>query len=185
MIIRYLRPHTKIDFDKFNEIIHHKKGKYTFPLQLAILLNHYGLNVKCFSSDDVKTTQEDSEQFKRWFGKDYDYEMQFVSPESYNWVVITGKKKGLFAKRKTSFGEILNYFKKGNIVSFPVDWNTLVGKKGPYEGHFVVLTEIDGENVCLHDPDIGPFVKYKKETVEKAYHHPAIADDLLVVYGLR
>lgn len=183
MIIKYFKPAIKIDFDKFNKIIHHKAGMYSFPLQLAILFDHYGLKTKCFSSDVFKTTKEDPGMFARWFGKDLEYEMKFINTKTFDWMIKTGRRKNLYQNKMTKFEEIRNLFIKGNLVCFPIDGNTLLGKKGPYEGHFVVLSGVEGDSVFLHDPDVGPYIKYQKARVQKAYTHPAIADDMVVVYG--
>lgn len=183
MIIKYFKPATKMDFDKCNKIIHHVPGMYSFPLQLAILLDYYGLKAKCFSSGVFNTTKEDPGMFARWFGKDLQYEMKFINVKTFDWMIKTGRRKKLYQNKKTKFDKIIKLFMKGNLVCFPIDANTLLGKKGPYEGHFVVVSGVEGNSVFLHDPDVGPFVKYKKEKVEKAYTHPAIAEDLVVVYG--
>lgn len=183
MIIKYFKPRFKPDFDKFNRIIHHKKGMYSFPLQLAILFDHYGLKTKCFSSGEFNTTKEDPGMFARWFGKDVEYEMKFINTKTFDWMITEGRKRNLYQNKKTKFDEIINLFMKGNLVCFPLDGNTLIGKKGPYEGHFAVLSGIQGKNVFLHDPDVGAYIKYQKEKVQKAYTHPAIADDLVIVSG--
>jgi hypothetical protein len=183
MIVKYFKPGVIIDFDKFNKIIHHVQGMYSFPLQLAILLDHYGLKTKCFSSGVFNTTMEDPGMFVRWFGKDLEYEMKFINVKTFDWMIKTGRRKRLYQNKKTKFDGIIKLFMRGNLVCFPIDANRLLGKKGPYEGHFVVISGVEEDSVFLHDPDVGPFVKYKKERVEKAYKHPAIADDLVVAYG--
>lgn len=183
MIIKYFKPNFKPNFNKFNKIIHHKKGKYSFPLQLAILLDHYGFKTKCLSSEGYKTTEEDPKMFARWYGKDVEHEIKFINTKSFDWMVLYGRKRKLIQKRKTSFDEIVNLFIKGKIVCFPIDWATLAKKGGPYQGHFVLLSGIENGNILLHDPDVGAFIKYEKEKVENAYSHPAITDDLVVVYG--
>ena len=183
MIIKYFKPRMKIEFDRFNKIIHHKAGMYSFPLQLAILLDHYGLKAKCFSSGGFNTTKEDPGMFARWFGKDLEYEMKFINTKTFDWMITEGRKRNLYQYRKTKFVKLINLFRRGYLVCFPIDWNSLVGKKGPYDGHFVVLSGVQGKNVFLHDPDVGAYIKYQREKVQKAYTHPAIADDLVIVSG--
>ena len=185
MMIKYFKPDVKIDFEKFNKIIHHVKGKATFPLQNAILLNRYGIKTKCFSSDDIPTTKDDPDIFKKWFGDEYDKLIHTVDIDSYNWMATEGKKLNLFKKRKTSFDEIVNLFTKGYVVAFPIDWNTLIGKKGPYQGHFIILSGLEDKNTLLiHDPDNGPYIKYSREILEKSYNHPVITDDLYIAYRI-
>lgn len=87
MIIKYFQSDFEPNFDEMNEVIHHKKGMYTFPPQLGILLSHYGINAHVFSCDDIKTVEEDPDQFRRWFGKDYKDEMKYVDLPTIDWMV--------------------------------------------------------------------------------------------------
>jgi len=184
MMIKYFRPDFEPNFEEFNKIIHHKPGKYTFPMQNAIILNYYNLRSKCFSSDDYNTTKEDPDMFKRWFGDDYEKLKQFIDPEAFDFMVLEGRRINLYEKRRTSFDDIVKLFMSNYLVSFPIDWNTLIGERGGYKGHFVLLSGVKDENrVLIHDPDNGPFMEYKKVKLEKAYNHPAIADDCIVAFS--
>lgn len=183
MMIKYFYPEFRPDFGLLTKIVHHKTGKFTFPLQNAILLDHFGVRAKCFSSDDISEVKKWPGIFKKWFREETETQRKFIDLPSYNWMVREGRRKKLFKKRKTSFGQIIKLFKKGYLVSFVIDWNTLVGKKGPYEGHFVILSGIRSGKVLIHDPDNGPFIAYPQAKIEKAYHHPAIADDVFVAFG--
>lgn len=184
MMIKYYYPQFQVDFAKFDEIIRASKEKYTFPLQSAILLNYFGVAAKCYSSDGYKTTKEDPDNFKKWFGADYEYERKFLDTESFDWMVIEGQKHDLFIKQKTSFDDLLTIYKKGNLVEFVVDWNTLSKKPGPYLGHFLLISGVKDENTILvHDPDRGAHISYPKAQLQKAYSHPVIADDAVIAFG--
>lgn len=182
MIIKYYFPSFDPNFDEINKIIHHKKDSYTFPPQLAILLNHFKIKSEVFSSDDIKKSDEDPDQFKRWYGKDFEQEMKNIDLDNFNWMVDKIRKLNLFAQKKTEFDELLELFNNGYIVSIPIDWNTLTNKIGSYEGHFVVISGISGNTILVHDPDIGPFQKYDIKLLKRAWNHPAIADDYLIAY---
>lgn len=183
MMIKYFYPDFEPDFKEFNRLTRHQKGKYTFPLQNVLLLDHYRVKAKCFSKDDYKTTKEDPKIFKKWYGEEYEQQMKFVDIDSYNWMCLETRKKNLFEQRKTSFNNILNFFKKDWLVCFCVDWHTLKAKKGAFQGHFVLLSGVKGDKFLLHDPDEGPYIEYDKKIAEKAYNHPIIADDLFVGLG--
>ncbi|MDZ4229110.1 MAG: papain-like cysteine protease family protein [Patescibacteria group bacterium] len=185
MVIKYFRSEFEPDFDEMNWVIKHVQGKYGFPPQLAILLDHYGIKAKCFSDDVINASTEDPGQFQRWYGKDYEQQMKFVDVVSFDWMVETMRQKQLLEKRKTEFEEMIEWFKQGKVVYFPIDWNTLNNKGGSYVGHFVVLTGIEGDDVLIHDPDVGPYIKYSFQQVKKAWEHPVIADDLIIVEGLK
>jgi ABC-type bacteriocin/lantibiotic exporter with double-glycine peptidase domain len=183
MIIKYFYPNKKIDIDKMNKIIHHKKGKYTFTIQLSILLDHYKIKSECYSYDPLETLEENPNLFKDYFGKDYDKVKKYLDEDTFNWMVKEGRKKKLFKKRRTSFKQIIGFLEKGYPTIFPIDWNTLENKKGAYQGHLVILSGVDNDNVFIHDSDYQPFMKYNKSQVEKAYKHPAITEEVVVAYG--
>lgn len=156
---------------------------YTFPPQLAILLDHYGVRTEVFSSDSINTSMEDFGQFRRWYGKDFKKQMKFIDISSFDFMVIKFRKKKLFRKKVTEFKELIKFFKKGLLVAIPIDWTTLSNKNGSYQGHFVIITGIEDKNIYIHDPDIGSFQKYTMSQLKKAWEHPAIADDYLIAYG--
>lgn len=183
MMIRYFNPDFDPDFDKFNQIIHHKKGMSTFPQQNAILLDHYGVKCMSFSSDNISTTKEDPDQFKRWFGKEWKYQMKFIDIPSFNWMVGEFRRSNLFKQKVTQFEELLKLLKKEYLVCIPINWSVLSGEKSRYQGHFVILTGMNRDKMSIHDPDVGPFIEYPVEKIKKAWDSPPIEDDYFVAYG--
>jgi ABC-type bacteriocin/lantibiotic exporter with double-glycine peptidase domain len=185
MILKYFYPKKKITFSQINEIIRGKPDKYTWPLHNAIALDHFGIKAKAFSKEDFFTGKKGIAQFKKWFGKDFDYLFKkWVDWPMYEWGVKTAKRKNLFKIKKTSFKEIEKTFKKGNIIMIVIDWNILNNiKNKPYEGHVVIITDIEEDQIRINDPDEGKNLEYPKELFKAAYNHPAITDDLCVVYG--
>lgn len=183
MVIKYFKPGFEPDFELMNQIIRHKPGKYSFPPQLAILLDHYGIQAQCFSDDDISTSREDPDQFKRWYGKELEQQRKFIDIASFDWMVETMRQKNLFVKRATDFEEIIELYKHDKVVYFPIDWTTLNQQTGNYVGHFVILTGIEGDKCLIHDPDVGPYIRYPREILQKAWEHPIITDDLLVADG--
>lgn len=183
MMIKYFKKDFEPDFKELNRIIKHKEDFYTFPAQISLLLDHYGIETKCYSSDDYKTTKEDPRIFHRWFGDEYDKQIKKVDIPTYNWMVTKARKKNLFIRKRTSLDEILKTINDHTLATICIDDITLQGKSGPFEGHFVVISGIEGDDIFIHDPDRGPFNRYPKEIVEKAYNHPIISDDCVFAFG--
>lgn len=185
MILKYFYPEKEITFKQINQIIRAKPNKYTFPLQNAIALDHFGLKAKAFSKEDCFTGKKGIAQFKKWFGKDFDYLFnKWIDYPVYEWAIKTGKKKKLFEAKLSPFKEIERIFKKGHIIMIVIDWNILNKiKNKPYEGHFVVITGIEKNHVYINDPDEGKNLKFPKKLFIQAYNAPEIADDVCVVYG--
>lgn len=184
MMIKYFKPDFEPKLDEFNKIIHHRSGKATFPPQNAILLNHFGIKAMSFSSDSISLLSEDPNQFKKWFKKDYKHAMKTIDLSSFEWMVKEFRKKKLFKRRETRFERLVELFWKGYLVCIPVNWNILVGNgKSEYDGHFVIMSGIEGEDILVHDPDLGPFQKYNFKFLKKAWDVPPVADDYFVAYG--
>lgn len=180
MTIKYFYPEFESNFDEFNKLIHHRIGNYTFPLQNAILIDHYGVETKCFSSENELTSGEDPMMFDRWFGDQLHDQMQYVDIESRDWMVTEGKKRGIFNMKITSFKDLLDYFRRGYIVTLAIDWNTLKQRNDNYRGHFVSISGIDGDDILIHDPDEGAYISYLIDILSKAYNHPAISNDCII-----
>lgn len=185
MMIQYYYSDFTPEFDEFNTVIHHLPGKYTFPPQLALLLDHYGVATHVYSLDDIRTSAEDPDQFKRWWGKDYAHEIKFLDLPSFDWMVKTMRVKNLFTLKPTDFAELLAHFNQGHLVSMPIDWATVTGEGGSYQGHFVVISGRVGDNLLIHDPDIGPYQQYPISLIEQAWHYPAIANDFILATGIK
>lgn len=185
MILKYFYPEKKINFDNINKVIKFKPNKFTFPHQLAIALNHFGVKAKAFSKEDCHTGKRGIENFKKWFGKDFDEVFnQWVDYPVYEWTVRKAKKNGWFKIKSTPFTEIEKLFRKGYLVIGVADWNYLHGVKNkPYHGLSFVATGFDKKYAYINNPDEGKNLKYLKKLLKEAYNHPAISDDICVVYG--
>lgn len=181
MMIKYYFPDFEPDFEEFNKIIGHKEGMYTFLSQEVVLLDHFGLKAKCYSK---KEYFKDENEFKiNWGEKNWEEQKKFVDLKNHEKFRLQMMELGLFEKRSHSIDQLSEYTKEGFPVQLCIDWNTLSGAKGPYQGHFVVISEVEGDSVSIHDPDSGPYVKYSKDKLSEAFKHPVIDDDVVVVFG--
>lgn len=183
MMIKYFRPNFEPDFDEFNKIIRHQDGKYTFPGQNAILLDHYGLRAAVYSSDDIPTLTKDPQIFHKWFGDEYDTQIKNINLAEYDYMARYLKNKKLFTKKVTTINDMVDLLNQGVLVSFVVDWNRLSGKTRGYAGHALLLTGVENNNLLVHDPDVGPYIPYPKDKLEYAYSHPIITHDCFAGFG--
>ena len=160
-----------------------RPGKWTIPSQAVVALNGYGLNAKCFSSQDfpVDTMAGAKDFYKNAFGSDYKSLEKYIDIEVYVKFHKRAKSKGLYEVRKHDWDDLVNYFNNSSIVIPLIDYNILRGKDGPYIGHFVLIVNIDNESITIHDPDVGPNKQYNKEDFIKAFKAKEIDDDLLII----
>lgn len=183
MAIKYYYPKFEPDFDEFNTVIRHKEGKYTYPTQSVLLLDYYGVKAKIYSSKDLLTTLNEPGLFERIFKGDYEEVKNYLDNLVHDWAIIECKGKGLFKKQRRKFDDLLNMVADGKVVIIPIDLNTLYNKKGSYDGHFVIITGVQGEYIFIHDPDEGPHIKYRVKDLQHAWEHPAIDNDVTVCFG--
>lgn len=185
MVMAYYFPGKEIGHDEINKSLGRKKGKWTIPSQAAVALYGYGLKTKCFSSKDFpgNTVGEVKQSFKASFGKDYDKLEKHLDFEVFFNLHNQAKNKKLYEIQEHNWGDIVDYYNNGCIVIPVIDYNILLGKDGPYMGHFVLVTDINKESITIHDPDIGPNLNYKKSNFIRAFKAKEIDDDLLVVYS--
>ena len=181
MMIKYYFPEFEPDFDEFDELIGHKPGLYTFPSQSVILLDHYGIKVKCFSSKEYPASER--EFINSWGAETWNIQKKYIDVENF----IKNRKRmlnlGLFEKKAHSLSELLEYTLQGFVVGIAIDWNTLSGEGKDYQGHFVIISGVEGSRVLIHDPDFVQFMYYDFAKLDKAYEHPIIDDDAIVVFG--
>ncbi len=181
MMIKYYLSDFEPNFDEFNKLIGHKQGLYTFPSQNVLLLDHYGINAKCYCGNDYFASKEAF--VNGWGINTWNAQEKFVDVENF---LINRQKMydlDLFERRKHSLIELLEYTKQGLLVNIPVDWSTISNQTGDYQGHFIILSGIENDGILIHDPDNGPYQKYSFAQLEKAYTHPVIDGDAIVVFG--
>ena len=120
------------------------------------------------------------------FGKDSDKILKFtdlpVVLESINKLL----KYNIFEKRKLSFDEIESHIEQGHVPLMLIDHNKIVGKEGLYQGHFVVVTGYDDQNVFYHEsgpknPEANK--KVLKSTFIDSWNANGTDNDAVIVYG--
>lgn len=185
MILKYFYPEKKISFEDINKIIRFKPDKFTFETQKAIALNYFGVRAKAFSSEDYPIGKKGIEMFKKDLGKDFDKVFnKWVDYPIYEWSVKKAKRNGWFEIKPTLLKEIEELFRKGYLITLPVDGNLLHGiKSKPYHGIGIVIAGFERDSIFTNDPDEGKNLKYTKKAFRTAYNHPTITNDLTVAYG--
>jgi GNAT superfamily N-acetyltransferase len=184
MALKYYFPERDFTVGQMNELIRHKPGKWTFPMQNAVALDQLGLKAIAYSGKDIPVGHSQTVNFfKKIFGSDYKQLMAKIDLPVHEYFAKIAKDKQIFKVKKHSVKDIRNYVDRGYLVIPAVDANVLCGKTGPYAGHAVLITGMDEKYVWIHDPSGGPNVKYPLEIFEAAYNVPAIDDDILVVFG--
>ncbi|MBT4192630.1 MAG: hypothetical protein HOE11_04945 [Candidatus Diapherotrites archaeon] len=172
--------------DEIDKLVGRATGKWTWNEQIIAGADKLGLKAKYFSTDNIANILQGEKYLRQKFGKSAD---KIISKINLNEVMDSTQfviKNNLFEKKALTLKEIENHILKGHIVIVPVDWNKISGKKGIYQGHMLILTSFDEENIFAHNS--GPTkpernMKIKKELFLKAWNVPEISNDIIIVYG--
>lgn len=184
MALKYFYPNRDFNFALINKKMRHREEKWSTPSQAAVALNDLGLEAKAYSSKDIETEREKIvESFKEAFGEDYDKLIDNIDLDNEVYFHKRAKEEDIFKKKETSLNQMKEYLKQGCLVTVTIDWNVLKKKDGPFQGHAVMILDIDDETVEIHDPDEGPNMEYPRDLFKEAYNVQAVDDDVLVVFG--
>ena len=96
--------------------------------------------------------------------------------------------KNIFEKRILSLSEIEKHILKGHVPIVLIDNNKVSGKRDLYQGHYVVLTGFNDNDIYYHDSgptDALPNKKVPRERFIEAFNANGTDNDVIIVYGKR
>ena len=175
----------KYSLDLLDKLMKRKPNMWTYTAQLVNVLHKEGLNVRYYSKFDLKPFLEGEPFFRKHFGKDAETILKYTDLP----VVLEAIEKilysDIFEKRELSISEIEENLMKGNIPIVVIDNNKISGKEGNFQGHVVVVTGFDEENIYFHESgptNPTPNKKVKKETFIEAMNANGTDNDCVIVF---
>ncbi|MBD3354415.1 hypothetical protein GF361_00340 [Candidatus Woesearchaeota archaeon] len=173
--------------EELDKLTKRKKEKWTWTSQVVSVLYDLGLDVRYYSSVDLKDMLEGEGYVRKTMGKEADRILKFMDVP----VVLDSIKKlleyDIFEKKKLKFKEIEDLIEKGAVPMMLIDYSKLSGKKG-YNGHFVVVTGFDSSNTYYHesgpkDPEANK--KINKKKFIDAWNSKGTDNDVVIVFSKR
>ena len=174
--------------EELDKLTGRKTGLWTWTSQGVKVLCDLELEVKYYSKSDLEPFLEGEQFVRKHFGKDAEKILKFTDLP----VVLESIKKllkyNIFEKRKLPFGEVESHIKQGHVPLMLIDHSKLIGKEGLYQGHFVVVTGFDDQNVFYHEsgpknPEANK--KVLKSIFIEAWNANGTDNDVVIVYGKR
>jgi hypothetical protein len=178
----------EFSLDELDKLTGRKKNLWTYTPQIVSALYDIGLDVKLYSKEDLEPFLEGEPFFRKHYGKDADKILQYTDVPTVVKSTQTLISKNIFKKRILSLKEILNNLNKGYIPMVLIDYNKITRKDGFYQGHFVIITGFDDENIYFHESgptNPEPNKKVKKEFFKEAINANGTDNDCVIVYGKR
>lgn len=178
MALKYFYPHQEFTYKELaQKSVKHKKFG-TFSVGLAKALAESGLDVSFFTSSLKQNNQKQSsiEYYKKY----------------KNFLRIADKlidnsiKCGVIVEEKNfKLEEIIEFFTREYIMIPLLNWKVIKGEKG-FQGHFVVISGMDSENIYVHNPGPNhpePFMQLEKKVFYNAWSSLGTDKDIVVVKG--
>ncbi|MFB6246638.1 MAG: hypothetical protein ABEI74_03545 [Candidatus Pacearchaeota archaeon] len=172
--------------EELDKLTGRKSELWTWIFQVVTALYDLGLKVKYYAKSDLEPFLEGEPFIRRNFGKDSEKIIKFGDIPA----LIESVKKllnyDIFEKRKLSFDEIEYHIEQGHVPLLLIDHNKIVGKESQYQGHLVVVTGFDNQNVFYHES--GPKnpkanKKVPKSTFIDAWNANGTGNSAVIVYG--
>ena len=97
-------------------------------------------------------------------------------------------EKDIFENKKISIQEIEDNIEHGNVVIALIDYNKIINRNSLYQGHSIVLTGFDEENIFYHEsgplnPELNK--KVKKDILVEAMNANGTDNDCVIFSGIR
>ncbi len=174
------------DLEELDRLTGRKPGLWTWTSQIATVLDDLGLKIKYYSKTNITPFLEGESFIRSHFGKDAEHILKNTDLP----VTLASMKKsveyGIFEHRLLKFSEIESNISQGHIVMIMIDHNKLAGVQGLYNGHFVILTGFDDENVYYHESgpnDPTPNKRVNKEKFIEAWNANGTDNDVIIIFG--
>jgi len=174
--------------EELDKLTGRKTGLWTWTSQGVTVLDDLGLKIKYYSKTDLEPLLEGVPFIQKHFGKDAENILKFTDLPILLKSIKKLLKYNIFEKRKLLFDEVESHIKQGHVPLMLIDHNKIVGKEDPYQGHYVVVTGFDDQNVFYHES--GPAnpeanKKVPKSTFIEAWNANGTDNDIVIVYDKR
>ena len=191
-VLKYFTPNSDCSLEQLDEMVGRKPGMWTYTHQIVPVLHKLGLNVRFYSRDTIEryTTK------RRLLGllknsydkKSLSFVLQHTDVETVVAKAVECQRYTLFEAKRLRFNEIERHIDMGHIPMVLLDWHTLESIRGPYQGHFVVMTGYDSDNVYYHENSESmpvPNRKVPKVRFAKAWDNVRTGNDVVIALGTR
>lgn len=176
-----------LELERLDELIKRRPRKLAAATYIVPVLHELGLEVRFFSRSPLEPNLGGAKYIRDTYGQDAKRILSMTDVE----VLVESTKRtinqGLFEQKVLSMSEIEGHLRNGHVPIALVDWNKVVGKAS-YEGHVLLITGFDAENLYVHQSgpsDPTPNLRISKKTFLEAWNANGTDNDIVIVYGIR
>lgn len=162
MILKYFEPNTDYSIDELEKITDKQPEKGSWSFKWSIWFANHGYTVKHYSTFDFRAFMADGigyirraygDEVANWQAGNSDVELARSQTKEYL------DKVEIVAKKPT-IDDIRREHRANSLIKPMVNSRVLNGKEG-YEGHSVVILDIDDNDISFHDPGLPAFENRK------------------------
>jgi hypothetical protein len=176
MILKYFEPQRDYSWEELDTITGFVLGKWTWATQALLWLKRRGYEIKSVDVFD----------YQRFVDVGSTYVLEFLGAEAGSKQIAMGdiekeralarqylEEIGAPLRREATLQDLRQMRRDGFLTSTNINSNALNGQPG-YNGHYVLLLDVDLKTVRLHDPGLPalPNRKVKIADFEKAWAYP-------------
>jgi hypothetical protein len=175
--------------DYLDKISGRKPGLWTGTVQIVPPLYDLGLDLTCYSKTDIAPMLEGEAYIRKKYGPEAaDKVLKLIDIDVVVNATKNAMKYDIFRVGILKLSEIEDNIRKGYVQLALIDWVKIIGAQKPYQGHMVIITGFDDDNIYIHNS--GPMLaeanmKVKKELFMEAWNVVGTDNDIIVVRGKR
>lgn len=183
MVLGFFQPEREYTYEELDRLSKKEPGKWTWPTAAMLWLMQNGFELRLVEEFDYRAFAER--------GGDYliekcGHEVAQVQMENSD----IPREQGIAADfvqyapldhRVPTIADIEEYLKGHWVVVCNVN-SALMHNQTGYSGHFVVITDVNEDEVILHDPGLPPSPDFAvtRDLFERAWAYPAPTDKNLL-----
>lgn len=183
MALAYFQPDREYSYEELDEITQKVPGKWTWPTAAMLWLMENRFELRLVEEFDYKAFAER--------GGDYlidkcgqevgQVQIENSDVEREQEIAARFVEYAPLEYRVPTTDDIAQYLKENWVVMCNVNSSLLQGRQG-YSGHFVIIVDVDDDEVIMHDPGLPPSPNFavEKKVFEKAWAYPSVSDKNLL-----
>lgn len=175
MVLKYFEPENEYSWEELEKLTGKVEGLWTWPQQTSIWLSRKGYEIIDIDEYDTKLFVEEGGQYLiERYGKEVgEAQIKHSDIKHEQEVQKEYLNLNLQENRIPDFTDIENLLNKGFLIGINVNSKILADKEG-YSGHFVIVYEINKDNITFHDPGLPgkEAMTISLEKFEKAWAYP-------------
>lgn len=187
--IKFFDPKTSMNLAKLDELTGRREGQQTWTQQGVAAIAKLGFVLKYYSGEPLEPALRGEDYIRAKYAGDEARINSILSQSNMNAVIESTKyllDKDIFEEKILTIEEIEQHVKNGHVIIILLDWNIVKGKKGSYQGHFVIVTGFDENKFYVHNS--GPEKpeenrEIQKDIFLKAWNAKGTDNDLIVIFG--